>query len=281
MISIAPQQDNLAEWAAWSAPLQQFAQATGLTVSAFDAAGERQIGPLVASRTAELLAGSSLWREDGPGLALERALAAQAIAAVGAGDPTEGPSDSFHGMRVCSLPLTRAGKAYGAVVFGWRFEDFGTPMSCERIARQLGIPGQALWNEVRLEAPVAGKRLATFRALLATLVDALDSQRDTIDELRRVSRARDLFLATVSHEMRTPLSALSLRIELLLRTMPDMAPALEKSLMAMRMHVRQEASMIDDLIDAARTLTGTMSIERSQVALPPPSPCTITLSPGV
>lgn len=262
MISIAPRQDSLIDWTAWELPLRQFAQSTGLSVSVYDSAAVRHLGPMTASRTAELLAASSLWDEDGPGRALERSLVAQALA-----DPAAAPSASWQGMRVESIALTRAGQPYGAVVYGWRFEDFASPMSCEHIARQLGLAGHALWGEVRLEAPVTPSRMATYRALLSTLVEAIDRQRDTIEELRRVSRARDLFLATVSHEMRTPLSALSMRIELLLRAADGLPPALEKSLMAMRMHVRQEAAMVDDLIDAARTLTGQMSVERAPVSL--------------
>jgi signal transduction histidine kinase len=46
-----------------------------------------------------------------------------------------------------------------------------------------------------------------------------------------------------------------------------MPPVLETALKAMQVHVRQEAAMVEDLIDAARTLTGTMSIERRQVGL--------------
>nr|WP_267874580.1 HAMP domain-containing sensor histidine kinase [Massilia sp. CFBP 13721] len=88
-----------------------------------------------------------------------------------------------------------------------------------------------------------------------------------IDDLTRVSRTRELFLATVSHEMRTPLSALSLRIDLMLRTMPDLPPQVASGLEAMRVHVRQEAGMVDDLIDAARTLTGQMSVTRTPVLL--------------
>jgi signal transduction histidine kinase len=170
-------------------------------------------------------------------------------------------------MRVCSLPLTRMGRRYGVLVFGWCFSDFSSPMACEHLAALVGVSGQALWNEVRLEAPLTAARLATYRELLRTLAGSLDRQRDTIDELNRVSRTRDLFLATVSHEMRTPLSALSMRVELLLKTMKDMPPALETALLAMRVHVRQETAMVEDLIDAARTLTGTMSIERVPVAL--------------
>ena len=94
------------------------------------------------------------------------------------------------------------------------------------------MPGHALWNAVRLEAPLTDVRLATYRELLRTLAGSLDRQRDTIDELNRVSRTRELFLATVSHEMRTPLSALSMRVDLLLHTMRDMPPARRSSSMA-------------------------------------------------
>ena len=163
--------------------------------------------------------------------------------------------------------MWRAGVRYGVLVFGWCLRDFSSPLACEQLAALVGVPGHALWNEVRLEAPLTDARLATYRELLRTLAGSLDRQRDTIDELNRVSRTRDLFLATVSHEMRTPLSALSMRVDLLLHTMRDMPPALQASLLAMRVHVRQEAAMVEDLIDAARTLTGTMSINRVPVSL--------------
>lgn len=261
MIHIAQASVPQLDWSEWQAPLLQFCQASGMVVSAYDIGGGRRIGPLLGAQTARLLGTSCLWSEDGPGTAVEQRIVA---ALSGLADYAE---EEFHGMRVCGLPLTRAGQRYGAVVFGWRWTDFSSPMASERLARLLKLPGQALWNEVRLEAPLAAGRLATFRALLRTLADSLDRQRDTIDELQRVSQTRDLFLATVSHEMRTPLSALAMRIDLLSKTMPDAPPALAAALTAMRVHVRQEAAMVEDLIDAARTLTGTMSIERSPVAL--------------
>ena len=110
-------------------------------------------------------------------------------------------------------------------------------------------------------------RVAAYTALLQTLVNTTDRQRETIEELNRVSRTRDLFLATVSHEMRTPLSALSMRVEVLLKTVKDLPKPVESALLAMRVHVRQEAGMIDDLIDAARTLTGQMSVNRTRASL--------------
>ncbi len=261
MISVAQFDEPALDWESWRRPLDQFAQATGLTLSAYDIDGARQIGPLTASRTAKLLAASNMWRDDGPGTALERRL----VAALLAGDAT--PGALFHGMRVCALALTEAGRVYGVLVFGWCFCDFSSPMECERIAGESGAAGQALWNEVRLEPPVSKTRLATYTALLQTLVGSIDGQRETIAELNRVSRARDLFLATVSHEMRTPLSALSMRVEVLLKTVKDLPKVVESALLAMRVHVRQEAGMIDDLIDAARTLTGQMSVNRVPASL--------------
>ena len=261
MIRIADADVAQVDWDEWRTPLLQFSQASGLVVSAYDIAGVRRLGPLLPSRTAQFLGTSRLWQDDGPGTAVERRI----VAGMAAGE--DEVEELFHGMRICALPLTRAGVRYGVLVFGWCLRDFSSPLACEQLAALVGVPGHALWNEVRLEAPLTDARLATYRELLRTLAGSLDRQRDTIDELNRVSRTRDLFLATVSHEMRTPLSALSMRVDLLLHTMRDMPPALQASLLAMRVHVRQEAAMVEDLIDAARTLTGTMSINRVPVSL--------------
>ena len=261
MIRLADADFSRVDWDEWRTPLLQFSQASGLVVSAYDIAGGRQVGPLLSSRTAQLLGSSTLWQDDGPGTAAERRI----VADMAAGQDEAG--ELFHGMHICSLPLTRAGERYGVLVFGWCPRDFRSPLACEQLAALVGLPGHALWNVVRLETPLTDTRLATYRELLRTLAGSLDRQRDTIDELNRVSRTRDLFLATVSHEMRTPLSALSMRVDLLLHTMRDMPPALQASLLAMRVHVRQEAAMVEDLIDAARTLTGTMSVERVPVSL--------------
>ena len=262
MIDVARPRVSPVDWDEWVAPLDQFAQATGLTVSAYDSDGARVAGPLLASRTARLLAASTLWDEDGPGSALERDIVAAVVASGEAA-----PELQFYGMRVCSLPLTQFGQVYGVLVFGWCFRDFSSPMACEQIARMVGLSGHVLWNEVRLEAPVADARMATNTALLRTMAASIDRQRETIEQLTRVNRTRDLFLATVSHEMRTPLAALSMRVDLMLKVHPELPEAVTRGLNAMRVHVRQEAAMVDDLIDAARTLTGQMSVVRAAVPL--------------
>jgi signal transduction histidine kinase len=254
--------NTLVDWNDWHTPLRQFTEATGLVTSAYDTAGVRHIGPLTSSRLAALLAErSTLWAEDGPGTALERSLV-QATCAQAAS-----ASAQFEGFRLCTQPLMLRGRVYGVLLFGWRFADFSSPLACERIAKQIGLAGHLLWNEARLDAPVSDQRMSTYAALLKTLSNTLDRQRETIDDLTRVNQTRELFLATVSHEMRTPLSAISMRIELLLRTIPDLPPKAVSGLESMRVHVRQEVEMVEDLIDAARTLTGQMSISRAPVVL--------------
>jgi signal transduction histidine kinase len=251
------------DWDDWHTPLRQFTDATGLVTSAYDMAGGRRIGPLTGSRLSTLLAErSTLWAEDGPGTAFERDLVRTV--------QVQGSSASAQfgeGLRVCAQPLLLRGEVYGVLLFGWRFADFSSPLACERIARQIGLPGHLLWSEVRLDAPVSEQRMGTYAALLGTLSSTLDRQRETIDDLTRVNRTRELFLATVSHEMRTPLSALAMRIDLMLRTIPDLPPKAVSGLESMRVHVRQETGMVEDLIDAARTLTGQMSIKRTPVVL--------------
>jgi signal transduction histidine kinase len=266
VISIAHPDPTQVDWEAWAAPLDQFARATGLTVSAYDTFGARMAGPLAASGTARQLAASTLWHEDGPGSALERELAA-VVAAGGAAAGNQSVQREFFGLRVCALPLIQFGAVYGVLVFGWCFSDFSSPMACEQIARAVGISGPVLWNQVRLEAPISDARMATNTALLRSLAGSIDRQRETIEQLNRVNRTRDLFLATVSHEMRTPLAALSMRLDLMLKTHPDLPPAVANGLNAMRVHVRQEAAMVDDLVDAALTLTGQLSVVRASVPL--------------
>ena len=261
MISVALPRPTQVDWEEWRVPLDQFAQATGLTVSAYDTLGARMAGPLVASGTARQLAASTLWNLEGPGSAFERELAAAVVAGDGA------PERQFFGLRVCALPLMQFDVVYGVLVFGWCFSDFSSPMACEQIARSVGISGPVLWNQVRLEAPMSDARMATNTALLRSLAGSIDRQRETIEQLNRVNRTRDLFLATVSHEMRTPLAALSMRLDLMLKTHPDLPPAVATGLNAMRVHVRQEAAMVDDLVDAALTLTGQLSVVRASVPL--------------
>ena len=250
-----------ADWHAWEPALAQFSAASGLVVSAYDAEGQRRFGPVLQSRLSELLATSTLWVEDGPGTRFEQALAAHAA--------KDGQAAAAYSDELCvmAVPLTLFGVVYGAVVYGWTFGRFTSGMACERIARQLGLSGARLWTQARLESPVPQSRMDSHTALLRTLIDSATQQKEAIARLNELNRMREVFLATVSHEMRTPLSAISLRLDMLLMGKLDDPVRLRRELETMMRHVSQEARMVEDLITAAQTRNGQLAIELEDVSL--------------
>nr|WP_217346096.1 HAMP domain-containing sensor histidine kinase [Noviherbaspirillum sp. L7-7A]MBV0880467.1 HAMP domain-containing histidine kinase [Noviherbaspirillum sp. L7-7A] len=256
------EQENAdADWSAWEQALAEFSAASGLVVSAYDASGQRRLGPFLQSRLSTLLAGSTLWDAHGDGTRFEQALAMRAAA--------EGHAGALFCEELCvqAVPLTLFGKSYGAVVYGWVFNRFTSGMACERIARQLGMSGTPLWAQARLESPVPQGRMTIYTELLRTLIDSTTRQKEAIVRLNELNRMRDVFLATVSHEMRTPLSAISMRLEMLLRSQLNDPERLRRELGAMMRHVAQETRMVEDLIDAAQTRNGQLAIRPEHVSL--------------
>ena len=256
------EQENAdADWSAWEQALAQFSAASGLVVSAYDASGQRRLGPFLQSRLSTLLAGSTLWDTHGDGTRFEQALAMRAAA--------EGHAGALFCEELCvqAVPLTLFGKSYGAVVYGWVFHRFTSGMACERIARQLGMSGTPLWAQARLESPVPQSRMTVYTELLRTLIDSTTRQKEAIVRLNELNRMRDVFLATVSHEMRTPLSAISMRLEMLLRSQLNDPERLRRELGTMMRHVGQESRMVEDLIDAAQTRNGQLAIRPEHVSL--------------
>jgi signal transduction histidine kinase len=129
------------------------------------------------------------------------------------------------------------------------------------------LPGARLWTQARLESPVSTSRMDSHTGLLRTLIDSNTRQKEAIARLNELNRMREVFLATVSHEMRTPLSAISMRLDLLLLSKLDDPVRLRRELGAMMRHVSQEARMVEDLIDAAQTRNGQLAIQLEDVSL--------------
>lgn len=249
-------------WDEWADAVGPFAAATGLTVSVFDIHGKRQLGPYTPSRLAQVLASTHLWEEEGPGTRLERELVTRSLAS---GHRERG---SFcDEISVIASPMMLFGAPRGAVVYGWTFETFATGLGCERMAALLELPGTRFWKDARLESPVPRGRMETYSALLDTMIAFNTRQVEAVERLHELARMREVFLASVSHELRSPLSAISLRLELLLRGQLDQPDAMRRALMVMKEHVGLESRLIEDLIDAARTRTGQLTMKPQNVSL--------------
>jgi signal transduction histidine kinase/ActR/RegA family two-component response regulator len=80
------------------------------------------------------------------------------------------------------------------------------------------------------------------------------------------NRMKDEFLANVSHELRTPLNAVLGWAHILRTGRPDEA-TLARGVEVIERNAQAQAKLIEDILDASRAITGTLSINRSAVDL--------------
>jgi len=92
---------------------------------------------------------------------------------------------------------------------------------------------------------------------------ALERSRN---DAQAANRAKDEFLAVVSHELRRPLTAILGWSELLLagRVTPVTAA---RAIEALHTNARRQLEMVDDLMDASRTLTGALRLNEKPMDL--------------
>jgi len=88
-----------------------------------------------------------------------------------------------------------------------------------------------------------------------------------LDELREAVRARDEFLAVASHELRTPITTLTLQIDGLSRMLHEQIPGALPEKMARRLDVTQRqvdrlAALVATLIDVSRITSGRVQLAR-------------------
>jgi PAS domain S-box-containing protein len=86
-------------------------------------------------------------------------------------------------------------------------------------------------------------------------------------EAERANRAKDEFLAIVSHELRSPLNALRGWAHLMTSTQPMDKALIERGAKAIKRNVDQQTRLIDDLLDTSRIVSGKLTIERRVVNL--------------
>jgi signal transduction histidine kinase/ActR/RegA family two-component response regulator len=123
-------------------------------------------------------------------------------------------------------------------------------------------PDGALARLSELEADLF-TRAREVQDMNRQLREANKELAETGAALRAQQRAKDRFIATLSHELRNPLAAIRAGIELLALDAPADHPALavlERQTMAL-------VRMTDDLLDASRALTGRLDLVRRPLDL--------------
>jgi signal transduction histidine kinase len=149
------------------------------------------------------------------------------------------------GLRAClAVPLLRSGRALGAL--GIRSYD-PTVVYTEDDGRMLGL-------------------FADQAAAALTTVDAFARQRQAVEQLERLNRAKSEFVSIVSHEFRTPLTGIQgfsemMRDEILsIEEMREYAGDINKD-------SRRLNRMIDEMLDLDRMESGRMTIHPERMDL--------------
>ncbi len=86
----------------------------------------------------------------------------------------------------------------------------------------------------------------------------LEREQDARRAAEAASRAKDEFLAIVSHELRSPLNAIVGWTQVLQQEEPD--PTQRQALDAIARNARHQATLIEDLLDTSRILSGRLKI---------------------
>ena len=95
---------------------------------------------------------------------------------------------------------------------------------------------------------------------------ALHQARLRVEELTLANRRKDEFLATLGHELRSPLAAIRNGVHLLSRQTQDTSAPQELKAMLER-QVRRVTQLVDDLLDVSRITQGRLHLQRERTDL--------------
>lgn len=111
-----------------------------------------------------------------------------------------------------------------------------------------------------------------FLGIIAVILDiskhlqAKEKLRLLAAELSEADRSKDLFLATLAHELRNPLAPLSNGLQVMKRSLNDSA-ALEKVRAMMDRQLNQLVRLVDDLLDVSRITQGKLDLRKERIDL--------------
>jgi PAS domain S-box-containing protein len=107
--------------------------------------------------------------------------------------------------------------------------------------------------------PLNGEDGTKLGAVLT--VRDVTAQREVMQELMRVNRMKDEFLAILSHELRTPLTPILGWASLLRQTKGENPEVMTQAAEAIERNAETQKRLIDDLLDTTRMMSGKFSIE--------------------
>jgi signal transduction histidine kinase len=98
--------------------------------------------------------------------------------------------------------------------------------------------------------------------------EAVAREREARAQAEAASQAKDDFLATLSHELRSPLNAIVGWAQVL-RARKGEPEMMERALQTIERNARHQARLVEDLLDVSRIVGGTLRLEVARVELVP------------
>lgn len=133
-----------------------------------------------------------------------------------------------------------------------------------RLVDQVAEEGEPREQEMRVRRPPLGRELLELRARVALLgTGAILVLIDDLSEERRVDAVRRDFVANISHELKTPVGALSILAEAVL-TASEEPDQVRHFAERMQLEAVRLASLVQDIIDLSR-LQGDDPLVRAEV----------------
>lgn len=245
----------------WTLMLTLFSKASGLVASLYFPSGERIIGPYNGLGFGKYLLESSHFEYGGICHKFE---SQSVIKACIENDFSELKFEKA--LTVKLLPVYAHNEMVAVIVFGWTFQNFPDPLECGHLSSVLKIGDMNFWQAARLQSPTSKDKFTTFEAMLELLCTTLVQQLVHLHQANLNSRFKDELLAVVSHELKTPLTSILLRIQMFKRNSIG-ADQILKFVSSMESSARIQAHLIEDLLDAAKVITGKFSIQQDETDL--------------
>jgi signal transduction histidine kinase/CheY-like chemotaxis protein len=277
---------HLLDPAAWQEGLEKYARATNLAVALVDADGHL-LGQCINPRpTWSLLRAQRPLGADSCPFCLmpshPRNCVAEALI-TGSFRVTRDRTGLVH----VTVPLVLCDHALGALVAGQAFDQYPEQVVLEHVAVTFGLLPQQVWLRARLEQPVKRATLRVYADLLAALGNtflrtrydmAIEANRlaettrlrdllqQRTQDLTAADRQKDVFLATLSHELRNPLAPIRNAVDILQLNSPP-EPEVQWGLNVIDRQLQQMTRLIDDLLDVSRITRNTLELRKERLDL--------------
>jgi PAS domain S-box-containing protein len=134
--------------------------------------------------------------------------------------------------------------------------------------------GSGLMSPLRDESGAVTGLVKIFRDMTAAKAAAEErehllalAERARADA-ERANRAKDEFLAVLSHELRSPLNAMLGWVQVLTRaTLPD-DPVVRRAIATLERNIWTQSQVVSDLLDVSRITSGKMQLDLQRIDLP-------------